>query len=142
MHFHGHFTKEVSRDGTDLEASGSTPRVENTVLVAPGQTIDVEVKMNGPGKGAWIFHCHVLSHVMGPDGKSLLLEEANGGMVIAVAYEDSENFAEIAATIEGMLARLKEKQASGDFAPVPTHDPLAGAIHDVNQGLAAPEVAP
>jgi hypothetical protein len=134
MHFHGHFTKEIARDGTDLDTGGGTPRVENTVLLAPGQTIDVEVRMNAPGKGAWIFHCHVLSHVMGPDGKSLLLEEANGGMVIAVAYEDSENFAEISAVIEGMLTRLQQKQTSGNLAPTP-HDPLTDAIHDVNQGL-------
>ena len=69
--------------------------------------------MNAPGKGAWIFHCHVLSHVMGPDGKSLLLAEANGGMVIPVVYEDSENFAEIVSVVEGMLQRLKDKRASG-----------------------------
>ena len=91
MHFHGHFTKEIARDGTDVSGGGSA-RVENTVLVAPGQTIDVEVKMNAPGKGAWIFHCHVLSHVMGPDGKSLNLALANGGMVIPVVYTDSLNF--------------------------------------------------
>ena len=137
MHFHGHFTKEIAHDGTDLAVTGTSPKVENTVLLAPGQTVDVEVKMEAPGKGAWIFHCHVLSHVMGPDGKSLLLEEANGGMVIAVAYEDSENFAEIVSVVEGMLQRLKDKRASGVAAPEPD-DPLSSAVHDMNQSLSAP----
>lgn len=137
MHFHGHFTKEIAHDGTDLAASGSNPKVENTVLVAPGQTVDVAVEMDAPGKGAWIFHCHVLSHVMGPDGKSLLLEEANGGMVIPVAYEDSENIADIVSVIEGMLTRLKEKRASGVIVPQPD-DPLSSAVHDMNQALATP----
>jgi FtsP/CotA-like multicopper oxidase with cupredoxin domain len=107
MHFHGHFTKEIARDGTDLDGGGSA-RVENTVLVAPGQTIDVEVEMEAPGKGAWLFHCHVLSHVMGPDGKSLNIALANGGMVVPVVYEDSLNFQEIAAALQSAIDSLKQ----------------------------------
>jgi hypothetical protein len=110
MHFHGHFTKEISRDGTDVGDS-ATARVENTVLLAPGQTIDVEVRMNAPGKGAWLFHCHVLSHVMGPDGKSLNIALANGGMVIPVVYEDSINFAEIAKALEDAIAGMRASVA-------------------------------
>lgn len=106
MHFHGHFTKEIARDGTDVGDGGSA-RVENTVLVAPGQTIDVSVDMNAPGKGAWIFHCHVLSHVMGPDGKSLKLAEANGGMLIPVVYEDSVNFADLQKTLENAIKEIQ-----------------------------------
>ena len=53
MHFHGHFTKEIAKDGTDF-GDGKEGRTENTVLLAPGQTIDVEVRMNAPGKGVWI----------------------------------------------------------------------------------------
>ena len=106
MHFHGHFTKEIARDGTE-ETSGSSAKVENTVLIAPGQTIDVEVKMNGPGKGAWIWHCHILTHVMGPNGKSLNLAEANGGMVIPVVYTDSLNFTDIAKALQDAVASLK-----------------------------------
>ena len=62
MHFHGHFTKEIARDGTDV-ANTSSAKVENTVLLAPGQTVDVSVKMDAPGKGAWLFHCHVNDHI-------------------------------------------------------------------------------
>lgn len=115
MHFHGHFTKEVAKDGTSI---GSTKegRVENTVLLAPGQTIDVEVRMNAPGKGVWIFHCHVLSHVMGPDGKSLNIALANGGMVIPVVYEDSVNIDQILELLQGAIASI-QPGAGGTIAP-------------------------
>lgn len=120
MHFHGHFTKEIARDGTDLGRT-EDGRVENTVLIAPGQTIDVEVKMNAPGKGAWLFHCHILSHVMGPDGTSLNIAEANGGMVIPVVYEDSENFAAIAAALEDAIQGIQpENNASPEATPSPS----------------------
>jgi len=120
MHFHGHFTKEIARDGTDLESSDDG-RVENTVLLAPGQTIDIEVKMNAPGKGAWIFHCHVLSHVMGPDGKSLNIAEANGGMLIPVVYEDSLNFDEIAGALEDAVNSIQPQNGVLPAAPAATH---------------------
>jgi FtsP/CotA-like multicopper oxidase with cupredoxin domain len=106
MHFHGHFTKEVAKDGTDLSNSNEA-RVENTVLIAPGQTIDVEVKMDAPGKGVWIFHCHVLSHVMGPEPKSVNVALANGGMVIPVVYEDSVNIDEIMGLLTSAVQSIQ-----------------------------------
>jgi len=120
MHFHGHFTKEIARDGTDL-AGGAEARVENTVLVAPGQTIDVEVRMNAPGRGAWLFHCHVLSHVMGPDGKSMNIALANGGMVVPVVYTDSLNFDDIVAALEAAIAGIQPQGALPPAAPASTH---------------------
>ena len=123
MHFHGHFTKEISRDGTDVSGASSA-KVENTVLIAPGQTIDVEVKMNGPGKGAWIWHCHILSHVMGPDGKSLNLAKANGGMVVPVVYTDSLNINEIVKALQDAIAGI-QPGAEG-FAPVPDMSAMSG----------------
>jgi FtsP/CotA-like multicopper oxidase with cupredoxin domain len=121
MHFHGHFTKEIAKDGTDIKNT-EDGRVENTVLIAPGQTIDVEVKMNAPGKGVWIFHCHVLSHVMGPDGKSLNIALANGGMVIPVVYEDSVNIDQILELLTGAVASI-QPQEGGTLAPAtaPAH---------------------
>jgi FtsP/CotA-like multicopper oxidase with cupredoxin domain len=115
MHFHGHFTKEVAKDGTDLVNSDEA-RVENTVLVAPGQTIDVEVKMNAPGKGVWIFHCHVLSHVMGPEGTSTNIALANGGMVIPVVYEDSVNIDQIMTLLTDAIKSI-QPGAGGTIAP-------------------------
>jgi len=129
MHFHGHFVKEISRDGTAVQG-GPSARVENTVLVAPGQTIDVAVEMEAPGKGAWLFHCHVISHVMGPDGKSLNIALANGGMVVPVVYEDSENIQDILAALTAAVESLKEsgiRPGSGD---------LTDAARDMNGSMA------
>ena len=116
MHFHGHFTKEIARDGTDIGTETGNARVENTVLLAPGQTVDVEVKMDAPGKGAWLFHCHVLSHVMGPDGRSLNLALANGGMVVPVVYEDSLNFEQLAKALQDAVASI-QPGAQGALPP-------------------------
>lgn len=115
MHFHGHFTKEVAKDGADI-SNAEDGRVENTVLVAPGQSVDVEVRMNAPGKGVWIFHCHVLSHVMGPDGKSPNIAMANGGMVIPLVYEDSENIDQILALLTSAVESI-QPAAGGTIAP-------------------------
>ena len=116
MHFHGHFTKEIARDGTDVADASDAAKVENTVLVAPGQTIDVEVEMDAPGKGAWLFHCHILSHVMGPDGKSLNIALANGGMVVPVVYEDSENIDDILKALTDAIEGI-QPGATGEVAP-------------------------
>jgi hypothetical protein len=72
--------------------------------------------MNAPGKGVWIFHCHVLSHVMGPDGKSLNIALANGGMVIPVVYEDSVNIDQILELLTGAIASI-QTDAGGTIAP-------------------------
>lgn len=113
MHFHKHFAKEIARDGTDVSTTSGGARVENTVLIAPGQTIDLEVRTNGPGKGAWIFHCHVLSHVMGPDGTSLNLALANGGMIIPVVYTDSLNIDALTKTLSDAIASIQPGARSG-----------------------------
>jgi FtsP/CotA-like multicopper oxidase with cupredoxin domain len=38
----------------------------DTLVVAPGSRYDILVKAKYPG--AWAFHCHILSHVEGPEG--------------------------------------------------------------------------
>ena len=86
MHLHGHFMRIIARDGTLVSNAGQA-LVENTIGMDVGQTADVEVVMdNGPG--TWIFHCHVLNHVMGPEPESADITKANGGMVIAIQYVD------------------------------------------------------
>jgi manganese oxidase len=42
------------------------PYEADTVVVAPGETFDVLVHTIYPG--VWAFHCHILSHVEGPQG--------------------------------------------------------------------------
>ena len=44
----------------------ATPHYEDTVLVAPGERIDVLI--DATELGVWAFHCHILTHAEGPDG--------------------------------------------------------------------------
>ena len=62
MHLHGIPQLVVAKDGWTLPA----PHFEDTVLVAPGERIDVIV--DATEVGTWAFHCHVLTHAEGPDG--------------------------------------------------------------------------
>lgn len=73
MHLHGLTQRVIAIDGRLLARS----HVEDTVLVAPGQRVDVLVEATEPG--AWAWHCHVLNHA----------ESENGmfGMVTAMIVE-------------------------------------------------------
>ncbi len=56
MHLHGMPQQVVAKDGYSLPQ----PRLEDTVLVAPGERIDVIV--DATELGVWALHCHILSH--------------------------------------------------------------------------------
>ena len=73
MHLHGIEQLVVAKDGYPLPQ----PHTEDTVLVAPGERVDVLVRATEPG--AWAFHCHILNHA----------EAANGmfGMVTAMVVQ-------------------------------------------------------
>jgi len=62
MHLHGMPQEVVALDGHIL----ARPYTMDTVLVAPGQRVDVLVRATEAG--VWAFHCHVLTHAEGPDG--------------------------------------------------------------------------
>ena len=62
MHLHGMPQRVIARDGHILDQ----PYTEDTVLVAPGQRVDVLVEASE--LGAWAFHCHILTHAEGPHG--------------------------------------------------------------------------
>ncbi len=74
MHLHGMPQLVIAKDGWTLP----TPHFEDTVLVAPGERIDVIVDASEPG--TWAFHCHVLTHAEGPNGMF--------GMVTALVVEE------------------------------------------------------
>lgn len=74
MHLHGIPQLVVAKDGWTL----TNPHFEDTVLVAPGERIDVIVEATEVG--VWAFHCHVLTHAEGPDGMF--------GMVTAMIVEE------------------------------------------------------
>jgi FtsP/CotA-like multicopper oxidase with cupredoxin domain len=56
MHLHGHQFEVVALDGNPLD----DPVRRNVVLLAPGETADVEFVANNPG--VWMLHCHDLHH--------------------------------------------------------------------------------
>jgi FtsP/CotA-like multicopper oxidase with cupredoxin domain len=73
FHLHGYHFKVVGQDGFPLE----NPYYDDTLVVAPGERYDVLVEAEYPG--VWAFHCHILSHVEGPEGMF--------GMVTALIVE-------------------------------------------------------
>ncbi|MGH2358054.1 MAG: multicopper oxidase domain-containing protein [Candidatus Limnocylindria bacterium] len=76
MHLHGMGQQVIARDGYPL----ASPYYEDTVLVAPGQRIDVLIEATEPG--VWALHCHVLTHAESPDGLF--------GMVTALIVSEPE----------------------------------------------------
>jgi FtsP/CotA-like multicopper oxidase with cupredoxin domain len=62
MHLHGMPQLVIAKDGYPL----ATPQLEDTVLVAPGERVDVLI--DASELGVWAFHCHILTHAEGPDG--------------------------------------------------------------------------
>jgi FtsP/CotA-like multicopper oxidase with cupredoxin domain len=64
MHIHGHRFRVTATDGEDIPLSAQWP--ETTVLVAVGQTRNVEFIADAPGD--WAFHCHMTHHVMNQMG--------------------------------------------------------------------------
>ena len=66
IHLHGHSFKVVATDGGDIPPSAQWP--ETTVLVAPGQTRDIEF-IAIPGD--WALHCHRRHHPMNAMGHDI-----------------------------------------------------------------------
>jgi plastocyanin len=62
MHLHGIPQLVIAKDGYPLP----DPHYEDTVLVAPGERVDVLIEASE--LGVWAFHCHILTHAEGPDG--------------------------------------------------------------------------
>lgn len=57
IHFHGQRLLVLSRDGV-MERG---PSWKDTVLVTPGETVDLLLELTVPG--AWMVHCHILEHI-------------------------------------------------------------------------------
>lgn len=79
MHTHGHYQQIVARDAQPLDYRD----IEDTVLVAPGQRVDVVIAANAQ-PGTWLVHCHVMDHI----------EDAAGmpaGLITAIHYAGTRN---------------------------------------------------
>jgi ZIP family zinc transporter len=79
MHTHGHYQQIIDRDAAPVDYRD----VQDTVLVAPGQRVDVVVNANAK-PGTWLIHCHVMDHI----------EDATGmpaGLITAIHYVGTPN---------------------------------------------------
>lgn len=70
MHLHGHFYSVLKVNGVPVTGS---PIHLDTVIVNPGETVEVAVLADNPG--IWMLHCHVLSH--GAGGLSMFMKYDN-----------------------------------------------------------------
>jgi FtsP/CotA-like multicopper oxidase with cupredoxin domain len=59
MHSHGFATKIVATDGHPVPEVAQLTK--DTVSIGPGERYDLEFTADRPG--AWVYHCHILSHV-------------------------------------------------------------------------------
>ena len=62
MHLHGMPQTVIAKDGWNLPQ----PHKEDTVLVAPGERVDVLIRATETG--TWAYHCHILNHAEAADG--------------------------------------------------------------------------
>ncbi len=69
MHTHGHYQQIVARDAQPVDYRD----VEDTVLVAPGQRVDVVIDANAK-PGTWLVHCHVMDHIEDATGMPARLD--------------------------------------------------------------------
>jgi zinc transporter, ZIP family len=99
MHTHGHYQQIVARDAAPLNYRD----IEDTVLVAPGQRIDVVVKADAK-PGTWLVHCHVMDHI----------EDANGmpsGLITAIHYVGTPNV--LTAMLPAMQSAMPASNRGG-----------------------------
>lgn len=64
IHLHGYHFRVAATDGEDIPLSAQWP--ETTVLIAVGQTRNIEFISDAPGD--WAMHCHMTHHVMNQMG--------------------------------------------------------------------------
>lgn len=82
MHTHGHYQRIIARDAEPVTGDD----LQDTVLVGPGQRVDVVVDANAQ-PGTWLVHCHVMDHVEDVvNGMTV-----PGGLITAIHYAGTPN---------------------------------------------------
>jgi hypothetical protein len=67
IHLHGHRFRVTATDGEQIPRAAQWP--ETTVLMAVGQTRDIEFIADAPGD--WVMHCHMSHHMMNQMGHGI-----------------------------------------------------------------------
>jgi hypothetical protein len=111
MHTHGHDQLVIARDAQPLEYRD----LEDTVLLGPGQRVDVTVLGNAK-PGTWMMHCHVLDHI----------EDENSmpdGLVGALHYAGTPNT--LTSMNAAMTAHMPMPMQPAQKKPAPAPKTLA-----------------
>jgi len=91
MHAHGHDMQIIARDASPLDHSD----IQDTVLIAPGQRVDVTVTGNAQ-PATWLLHCHIGDHVEDAT-------EHPDGLISALHYRGTPNtMSRMGAAMAGM----------------------------------------
>jgi ZIP family zinc transporter len=101
MHTHGHYQQIVARDAAPVDYND----VQDTVLVAPGQRVDVVVNANAQ-PGTWLIHCHVLDHIEDSSGMP-------AGLITAIHYIGTPNT--LTAMYRAMMPAARPVQRALSF---------------------------
>ncbi len=72
IHLHGQRFVELSRNGV----VNKNMAWKDTVLVLPGETVDILVDMSNPGD--WMLHCHIVEHIFAGMMLAFRVEAADG----------------------------------------------------------------
>ena len=77
IHIHGHQFLVFASDGNTIPINNRL--IKSTILVASGETWDVEFQANNPG--IWPLHCHISDHM------SNNMQMPMGGIVTVIKYQ-------------------------------------------------------
>jgi FtsP/CotA-like multicopper oxidase with cupredoxin domain/zinc transporter ZupT len=115
MHTHGHYQRIVARDAQPVTYQD----VEDTVLLGPGQRVDVIVVANQI-PGTWLVHCHVIDHT--EDGSGM-----PDGLVTAIHYAGTPYAgAAMNSTMRSMLPSFGQPRSALSFGMTVLLGALAG----------------
>ncbi len=126
MHLHGHRFQVIAVDGQPVAPANRQVMV--TLTIGPGETRDIAFVANAK-PGTWMFHCHVLDHMMnGAVGP--------GGLITAVQYDNAPQRLASLSSQDAMAMPLGGKSGEG-AAPRggPPMAPLAVYILGAIAGL-------
>lgn len=81
MHLHGIDFQVIARNGHAVPY----PETMNTVMLGPGETVDIAFRADSPGD--WMLHCHILDHTMNGGDHATMGAEMGGLMTLVRVTE-------------------------------------------------------
>jgi ZIP family zinc transporter len=106
MHTHGHDQLVIARDAQPLNYRD----IEDTVLLGPGQRVDVVVDANAK-PGTWMVHCHILDHIEDAS-------EMPDGLITALHYIGTPN--KLTSMYDAMVNAMPATPAMGGMPGMST----------------------